>query len=1091
MFEKKTQPINEFGVSPIPSLKCGRHGHDFEWICWLFKRLDILLVVFCIFVTLGVFAESRRIGQVAAHAEFQRLTEDGLQALKTRLDIYLQSLNGAAGMLHASENIESDDFEIFASTIDIKNSLPGINGIGFIEPVPKDEVAEFVAKMRADGTPDFSAHPETDSDVKYLIKYIAPVDINAQAVGLDISFEEGRREAANRARETGLPQITPRILLVQDETAQPGFLILKPYFRDEELRGWVYAPFIGRNLMGNLSPGLENYFDFQVYDGNAANPDTLIYATEQEPDSQGTQVAKYSLEIFGRPWTLEYQSTKFFDTSFNLRGPYFILLGGLLLSVMLAFAMRALRARNESLAEIAALRGKQISAREEENRSLVENTVVAVIILDEDLKILFANHAATTCFGGEREGLSGLPLKNFVTEIPKSEMQKGYNALGHTLEGRELYLDLQTNRWVTLNGKRRTTVIVRDVTANVEVVDELAVTKQRFDAALSGSQIGVFEINLKTGTSVVSHTWRDIMGVDQDAEDPQGIFMNRIHPDDLPILFEVDRKCINGETDRSISEYRMGFGDSWRWMKSDAVVVERDADGKAARMVGTQIDVTDLRHGRNALEASEQRFRTVQEAAPVGMATLNNGGYFIGVNSAMCDLTGYSRDEMLKDFNLSKVIPENEMGGLIDAVQETMKSGIQDIFRGEFRILHKDGGHRWGFFNVTWTFDKNAGSYVFIAQVIDITDKKKIDQIKSEFISTVSHELRTPLTSIKGALGLIEVAARDKLPASSLRLIEIARSNSNRLTDIVNDILDLEKISSGEISFNMVEVDLGELIRSSHNEMLPFAVTHKSTLVVELPEEELHVIADSGRMMQVMANLISNACKYSYDGTEVKITVEKLDKVAIVYVQNIGKGVPESFKGRIFQRFSQADGSDTRANGGTGLGLNISRQIVWRQGGDIGFESKPDGPTVFWFTCQIVEPSRKPAPPAIKQLRTKKNERLKVLHLEDDEDFAEVIRAGLKPYADVQNVTRLKDVRAMLSDGGPWDVIILDWTLPDGDAAVLLKEIVQQQPDARLVSLSSDGVREKDDRISVHIIKAQADMDYIIESVMDFSQKAS
>lgn len=1030
--------------------------------------------------------------QVAAHAQFQRVTEDGLQALKTRLDIYLQSLNGAAGMLHASEEVESDDFEIFASTIDIKNSLPGINGIGFIEPVPKDEVAEFVAKMRADGTPDFNAHPETDSDVKYLIKYIAPVDINAQAVGLDISFEEGRREAANRARETGLPQITPRILLVQDETAQPGFLILKPYFVDEELRGWVYAPFIGRNLMENLSPGLENYFEFQVYDGTSTNPDTLIYASDQEPGSKGNQIANYTVETFGRSWTLQYQSTQFFDRSFTSRGPYFVLLGGLLLSVMLAFAMRALRARNASLAEIATLRGKQISAREEENRSLVENTVVAVIILDEDLRILFANHAATTCFGGKHEGLSGLPFKNFVSELSKDEMQKGYNALGHTLEGRELYLDLQTNCWVTLNGKRRTTVIVRDVTADVGVVDELAATKQRFDAALSGSQIGVFEIDLKNGTSVVSHTWRDIMGVDQDADDPQGIFMNRIHPDDLGTLFEADRRCINGETDRSISEYRMRFGDSWRWMKSDAVVVERDADGTAARMVGTQTDVTDLRHARNALEASELRFRSVQEAAPVGMATLNKGGYFIGVNSAMCDLTGYSRDEMLKDFNLSMVIPESEMGKLIDAVQETMESANQDIYRGEFQILHKDGGRRWGLFNISWTLDKNVGSYVYIAQVVDITDKKKIEQIKSEFVSTVSHELRTPLTSIKGALGLIEVAARDKLPPSALRLIEIARSNSNRLTNIVNDILDLEKISSGEISFNMVEVDLGELVRTAQNDMMPFAVTHKTTLVLELPEKDLHVMADSGRMMQVLANLISNACKYSYDDTEVKITVEKLDNVAIIYVQNFGKGVPESFKGRIFQRFSQADGSDTRSNGGTGLGLNITRQIVWRQGGEIGFESKPDGPTVFWFTCQIVKPSQKRAPAAIRQQRIDTNKRLKVLHLEDDEEFAEVIRAGLSPYADVQNVTRLKDVSAMLSDGqGPWDVIILDWTVPDGDASILLQEIVQQQPDARIVSLSSDGVREKDDRVSAHIVKAQADMNHIIESVMDLSQKQS
>ncbi len=1060
------------------------------WVWWLSKRLDIILVVLCVLVTFGVFAESLRLKRVTANAAFQRVTEDGLQALKARLNMYLQSLSGVAGMMHASENTESNDFEVFTSSVDLKKSLPGINGIGFIQPVPKNEVPAFVSTMRANGMPDFTVHPETDSDVKYIIKYIAPIDINAQAVGLDISFEEGRREAANRARETGLPQLTPRILLVQDETAQPGFLLLKPLLIDNEFKGWVYAPFIGRNLMQNLSPEQDRSFKFQVYDGSTTDKNTLIYDSNESADAFGSYGADHTVEIFGRQWTVHFQSTQLFDTKFATLGPFFALLGGLMLSMMLAFAIRALRTRNESLAEVADLRGKQVSAREEENRSLVENTVVSVIILDENSNILFANYAATECFGGTKEGLSGQPFGNYVTELPKNTSPMSYNALGHPLSGRELFLDLQTNSWVTLNGKRRTTVILRDVTTAVEVAEELATTKQRFDAALSGSQIGVFEIDVKAGTSVVSHTWRDIMGIDQDVDDPQGIFMNRIHPDDLPELFEADRRCIAGETERSICEYRMAFDDKWRWMRSDAVVVERDDEGQAIRMVGTQTDVNELRHSRNALEASEERFRTVLEAAPVGMATLNSGGYFIGVNSAMCDLTGYSDVEMLKDFNLNMIVPPDDMERMIEAVLGTVRAGTHVIHRDEFRILHKKGGHRWGLFNITWTYNKNTSAYVYIAQVVDITDKKKIEQIKSEFVSTVSHELRTPLTSIKGALGLIELAARDKLPSSSLRLIEIARSNSDRLTDIVNDILDLEKISSGEISFTLDEVDICALVRAAQNEMMPFAVTHKATLNVSLPEEQIHVVADSGRMMQVMANLISNACKYSYDDTEVKITVEKINDVAIIYVQNVGTGVPESFKGRIFERFSQADGSDTRAKGGTGLGLNITRQIVWRQGGEIGFESKRDGVTVFWFTCQVIQPSEMAVPAKVRLPRLEAEKRLKILHLEDDEDFAEVIRAGLSPYADVQNVTRISKVRSLLS-GDPWDVIILDWTVPDGDASILLADISEQQPKARLVSLTSDGVRDRDERMCAHLVKSHADMDRIIECVVDFSKKAS
>jgi PAS domain S-box-containing protein len=1059
------------------------------------KRIEVILVLVCLFVTFGIYAEALRMTRSAATNEFQRITEDGLQALQTRMDIYLQSLNGAAGMMQASEEIEVDDFDTFVRSVDLTQYLPGINGIGFIEPVPAANTEAFVADMRANGAVDFDIHPQTDSAEKYIIKYIAPTEPNKQALGLDVSFEQGRREAANRARETGLPQLTPRILLVQDQTKQPGFLLLRPLYANkivsnETFRGWIYAPFVGRNLLMDLTPEQNRVYDFSVYDGVTADPETLIYQTEAEEETIGRYDASYQLPLFGRTWTVSYQSTKVFDGLFPGWGPLIILIAGILLTATLAIALRAMRLRSDSLSEVAALRGQQISAREEENRSIVENAVVAVIILDENRRVLFANHAAVECFGYRRDGMGGLHISALVTEADDLSHDAGYNAIGMTQDGDRLYLNLQQNAWVTLNGVRRFTAIVRDVTAEVAAVQEVATTKQRYDMALEGSKIGVFEIDLKTGTSVVSQTWRSIMDVPPEEEDTQGVFMDRIHPDDLPVLFEADKKCINGDTNRSVCEYRMQFDDHWRWMRSDAVVVARDETGAATRMVGTQTDVTQLRHARNALEDSEQRFRTVLEAAPVGMAIITSAGHFTSVNTAMCDLTGYSQAEMTDNFTLMQVLPDADIRKMRAWLSTAIKHRSQEVYRAEHPVEHKDGGLRWGLFNVTWTFDKNARSYVYIAQVNDITDKKQIEQIKSEFVSTVSHELRTPLTSIKGALGLIPAASKDPLPASVSRLIDIARSNANRLVEIVNDILDLEKISSGEVGFDLIKLDLSEIVEASVQDMMPFAVQHKNTIVCDLPDEPVFATVDRLRSMQVLANLISNACKYSSDDSEVRVRVEKLEDMAIVYVQNVGPGVPDAFKTRIFQAFSQADGSDTRAKGGTGLGLNITRQIVLRQGGNIGFESRPDGPTVFWFTCPLADAGSGAETEQDQQTVRPDGQRLRVLHLEDDEDFAEVIRMGLSPFADVQSVTRLTKARAALNRG-PLDVIILDWTLPDGDAAHLLEDILAAQPTARIVSLTSDGSRKVDARVSTHLIKSQTELSHIIKCVAGISKKAS
>ena len=1062
----------------------------------LFKRLEVILVVVCLCVTFGVYARGMQVINNTAATEMRRVTEDSIQTLQVRMNTYLQSLNAAAGMMHTSENLEYDDFEVFVDSLNLQENLPGLSGIGFIEAVPSAQMPAYVADLRTNGLTDFSVHPKTDSDVKYIIKYIAPIATNAEALGLDITFEKGRREAAERARDMRSPQLTQRIVLVQDETKQPGFLLLNPVFyqkgpREGEFRGWVYSPFVGKKAMQNLTLNQSKMYDFQVYEGIGTDPEMLIHGSDLSDEVAGQYSTQYTTSFFGRPWTIHYQSTKYFDDFFPGRAPLLLFLAGILLTGMMAVALREIRLRGNSMEEIAALRAKQISAREEENKSIMENTVVAVLILDENRKILSANCAAVECFGcKDFNEMGGVPLGQFVTEVSDIPSNSGYNAVGKTMGGGKLYLDLQQNGWVTLNGVRRTTAIVRDVTVEMGAVKELAITKQRYDMALDGSEIGVFEVNLRTGSSVVSQTWRKIMQVDEDEEDTQGIFMNRIHPDDLPDLFEADRKCIMGETGRSVTEYRMGFGDGWRWMLSDAVVIERDDTGTAVRMVGTQTDITELRHSRNALEASEVRFRTVVEAAPVGMAILDDQGRFVAVNGAMCALTGYTEPEMLDELTMMRIVPSDDMRRMRKALLAATEMDVQEVYREEHRIMPKNGGERWGLFNITWTYDKNANAHVYIAQVVDITDKKKLDQIKSEFVSTVSHELRTPLTSIKGALGLIDVSAREKLPETTMRLIEIARTNADRLTNIVNDILDLEKISSGEVDFYLGPVDIGETVEAAVHEMMPFAQTHDNTLVCELPDTPVFATADRSRTVQVLANLISNACKYSSEHTEVCIKLEQLDDVAIIYVQNRGPGVPESFRNRIFQAFSQADGSDTRAKGGTGLGLNITRQIVKRQGGEIGFESMPGGLTVFWFTCPIAKAVEMPERPELFGPETWTGRRLQILHVEDDEDFAEVIRTGLDPLADVRNVTRVAKARKMLTEG-PLDVIILDWKLPDGDATVLLEEIGRTQAHARIISLSSDAAHKKDHRVNVNLVKSQTEIAHLIACVSDLTRKAS
>jgi signal transduction histidine kinase len=230
------------------------------------------------------------------------------------------------------------------------------------------------------------------------------------------------------------------------------------------------------------------------------------------------------------------------------------------------------------------------------------------------------------------------------------------------------------------------------------------------------------------------------------------------------------------------------------------------------------------------------------------------------------------------------------------------------------------------------------------------TERKRLERLKDEFVSTVSHELRTPLTSIAGSLGLLMGKVAGELSKPAARLLEIAHNNSERLVRLVNDILDIEKLESGRVAFNLRRVEVRVLIKQAVEEIKNFAAAGGVDVQVDGGDAAAYVRADSDRLVQVMTNLLSNAVKFSAPESTVIVTVDTRKSADIVrfLVRDHGPGIPAEFRPRIFERFAQADATNARRKGGTGLGLSIAKQIVDRLGGDVGFNDAPGGGTVFY-----------------------------------------------------------------------------------------------------------------------------------------------
>jgi len=360
-----------------------------------------------------------------------------------------------------------------------------------------------------------------------------------------------------------------------------------------------------------------------------------------------------------------------------------------------------------------------------------------------------------------------------------------------------------------------------------------------------------------------------------------------------------------------------------------------------------------LKHKRKEAETDRAYLNAILQGTAEGIITIDNDGVIETYNDMAEKMFGYSAAETI-GHSVSMLIPEDDRENHLGYVKNSrlVTSKIVNKARGLYG-RRKDGSKFPLEINVSKM--EIADHVLFIGIVRDITKQKEVDRIKNEFISTVSHELRTPLTSIKGSLGLVTLGAFGALPEPARDLIEIAKKNSERLIDLVNDILDVEKLESGTLALHFETLDLSKLVADVIDTNDGLAREFGVNFVCRDLDPDAMVRGDSNRLTQIIANLLSNAAKFSPSGQDVEISVLRESDTVKVSVSDRGPGIPEEFRTRIFERFSQADGTDARDKGGSGLGLNITRSFVEKHGGLIDYESKVGVGSTFFFTLPALK----------------------------------------------------------------------------------------------------------------------------------------
>jgi PAS domain S-box-containing protein len=359
-------------------------------------------------------------------------------------------------------------------------------------------------------------------------------------------------------------------------------------------------------------------------------------------------------------------------------------------------------------------------------------------------------------------------------------------------------------------------------------------------------------------------------------------------------------------------------------------------------------NITERKLAEEAVKASELRIRTVIENMIVALVIITKDGQIESVNPSAERIFGYRAEEMVgkhvlmlfADAKIFAVENENDCSQFMENLYQRALYKI-----GEFDCLKRTGEDLPVELSLT-EFQTQEGTR-FMANILDVSERREVERLKKEFVATVSHELRTPLTSIRGSLGLLIAGAMGSLPEKAKQMVSLAERNTLRLIALINDILDIEKLEAGKLDmvFNTVAID--PVIERSLEAVRAFA--EQNGVKLEAQRSEANVYADGDRLVQVIVNLLSNAVKFSPKGETVTIAVEELPKWIEVKVVDRGRGIPEKYKNLLFQRFQQVEASDARKKGGTGLGLAICKGIVEQHGGSIGVDSQEGKGSVFWF----------------------------------------------------------------------------------------------------------------------------------------------
>lgn len=726
---------------------------------------------------------------------------------------------------------------------------------------------------------------------------------------------------------------------------------------------------------------------------------------------------------------------------------------------------------------------------QEQFRNLAENAKDGFISIDDQGKIQYANASCAELFGYTRAELIGQNIQLLIPERLRTAHNRAFDRyrstgqktlnwssvefIGRRRHGREVPVEMSFSE--SRSGQKRLfTAVVRDVSERKKTEEIVRAAQERLVLAQRIAGIGTYEWHIQSGRTSFSRELEALYGIEHFGGTHQDR-MALIHPDDLPRVTSELAAAMESKSGEFNSIFRVQLADStMRWIASNGKIF-RDEKGEPVTMLGAEQDITAQKKNeaeREKLLASEltarERLALAQRAAGMGTYEQNiqtGEVHWTPEMEALFGLKAGAFDGRFENW-MARIHPDDR--------EKTMESiSLSSQERGdyyvEYRVLWPDGSIHWLGNSGKVIFDSEGSPEVALGACLDVTQRRALEaereriferekaareqaersnRLKDEFIATVSHELRTPLTAIVGwSKMLLEGGLAPELVQRGMESID---RNARAQIRLVEDLLDLSRITAGRMRMHLKQMNLADAVNTAIESIRPAAQARKIQLDLWLAEAIVN--GDAERLHQVAYNILFNAVKFSEREGHIEIVVDTAGDMARLSVRDHGKGIAAAFLPNMFRLFSQEDASSTRRYGGMGLGLAIVKNLVELHGGTVRAESPGEGQgttmtveiplhrtgdTIVFQRLAQRTPEPEPEPPPARP----RLESARIMIVEDDADTRHLIGAIFRQAGSTVTEASSAEQALELFPTAQPDAMLVDIALPGEDGVSLLKKI--------------------------------------------------